>query len=258
MDFVILKIINSFEMRDSVDYSNIPDIVKAAIKQELLRPFSLGEVEESIKVIRHRKPESQGFAVGLLERRFDNYQLKVTKHNLGESEDFQFTISENGQVIADLIFDRNVDDPEQPWNLLHRIVNARHLNISGSEFLTLCEGYMSVVDDNMYPDVHGVYADSFQPKVTKWLLKNGFHFEKSEDEQIFRDYLENPRNYELINVDYGDGIKNRDLFLFRRSLDEDGGVEREDDLEPLQEVAVSRHQLMQDPHLVKLRLIKDL
>jgi hypothetical protein len=234
------------------------ELSPAEVKAELMKPLTLEEVSPKLLHQARLRPEAKAPHTLLMERSAANFSVRVYKNHFGEFEGYEFQILEGDtHKIANLMFERRLGEAG-PWDMVHRIVDTGELGISGTELLNWSEEYLKIANELRVSDIEQIAANSYQPKVTRWLIKNGYHFAQENDERIYQDYLDNPSGYELVKVDYGDEITERDLFLFKKHSGEDGKVETEDLETGVAEIKMTRRDLLAQPDLVALKLVKDL
>jgi hypothetical protein len=139
-----------------------------------------------------KKKEYDGFSVkidkkkaaeGYLEKASDGkgfielYQEVLTEtaiYNIGMNKEMiVFSIDQGETERATLHFKFE----KSGLNLVHRIVNARDLGVSGTTFYKKAENYLKWLAKKGYLKEKVIYMEASQPAVIKWALKNGFRFE---------------------------------------------------------------------------------
>lgn len=157
----------------------------------------------------------------LHERKFGSLTFSVHFHLQKGQEKLEFQILDNKETQIDkahLIFVRkfSFEENNEPWNLEHRLVNAKDIGVTGTDFLKKAEEYLKLIDKLGIKNIDKVYANVSQPKVIDWLLKNGYKFADEKSEKQFQDFTDHPDEYEEVFIPDGNNEHIKDLYYFRK------------------------------------------
>lgn len=241
------------------EFSDSFEQAKENIQTEFLQPFDDAvEIESPWLELNEKRESSRVPTEFMLQKNVGDYQYNVYLHHVGEGRylEFQLKDSDNNK-LAELGFNESLNEPGV-WNLDHRLVRTQAVGVNGTMFLRKAEEYLAVLKVKQLAQVDKVIAQSTQPKVTEWFLTNGYEINDPGSQEVFRQYQEQPEQFELVEVDHLDKVDKKDLFLFtKEAVHEipDNAVQSIDD-SGLRRVVMARSDMYKLPGFKIIKLEK--
>ncbi|MDQ5922497.1 MAG: hypothetical protein QG644_205 [Patescibacteria group bacterium] len=187
------------------------------IHDEFVKPFIEAEVMDSYINYHSLKDNpwdkvlyEKSFSDGIVYRIYGNdYVLEQGIGKFG----FELEDKKHKRKLAELIFSINNSTTNKFFNLGHRVIDSKHIGISGTDFLKKAEEYLRILKNHNELLSNKIKCEVSQPKVLKWFEKNKFTF--SEDN------TQNPEDFFKVE---GQGLSPVNNYRFIKVLDSENNI----------------------------------
>ncbi len=204
-----------------------PENAKDRLKEEFLKPFEESKViqlyGQSQEVVDARV--SDGLKLfEIYMQTFEGYEYRILRGATEDEETYElfFILTQKGKVApeTELVFRSHVSKTAgKGYNMMHRIAGSSQDGISGTSFLRKAEEYIVVLKSAGLIECNYLFAETYQPKVTEWLLKNNYDY-AHDDYRVIPESFTSENSREIV-LEFPDNVAQRDSTLVKKEAFDD-------------------------------------